>query len=198
MPLLGPVVIDLFVIRISLLLSLRYPVHLSKFFKASRLVLFSGLEDWVGTRGPDSHPDPWIYTMEGKVPPSDIYGVGGLTGSCCSNWMSSWGPAGLKLPGQSFADDRDGNVLPAVADALNGSRRVYLQGPRVGHGTPIMDKAIPREPDGTPIYLAVWDYLLTDVSPAPGPTPRLNDSEVCCCAAYRGTFTGPRGCVKCN
>jgi hypothetical protein len=36
---------------------------------------------------------------------------------------------------------------------LNGSRRVYLQGPKVGHGTPIYDSAIPRLADGTPLYV---------------------------------------------
>ena len=53
--------------------------------------------------------------------------------------MTNWGPSGLAMPGQSFADSkRDGSVSAAslreLEAALNGSRRVYLQGPKVGHG----------------------------------------------------------------
>ena len=77
-----------------------YPVHITKYFKAPRLVLFCGLEDYVGSRGPDSRPEPYIYQMPSLTPPAQIFGVGGLHGGCCSNWMTNWGPAGLNLPGQ--------------------------------------------------------------------------------------------------
>ena len=66
-----------------------YPVHITKYFKAPRLVLFCGLEDYVGSRGPDSRPEPYIYKMPGLTPPESIFGVGGLHGGCCSNWQAS-------------------------------------------------------------------------------------------------------------
>ena len=65
-----------------------YPVHITKYFKAPRLVLFCGLEDYVGSRGPDSRPEPYIYKMPGLTPPESIFGVGGLHGGCCSNWQA--------------------------------------------------------------------------------------------------------------
>jgi hypothetical protein len=57
-----------------------YPVHITKYFAAPRLVLFCGLEDYVGNRGPDSRPEPYIYRMKGLTPPENIFGVGGLHG----------------------------------------------------------------------------------------------------------------------
>ena len=59
---------------------------------------------------------------------------------------------------QGFADSKkDGSIsatdLASMESLLNGSRRVYLQGPKVGHGTPIYDSAIPRLADGTPLYV---------------------------------------------
>ena len=149
-----------------------YPVHITKYFAAPRLVLFCGLEDYVGNRGPDSRPEPYIYQMKGLTPPENIFGVGGLHGGCCSNWMRNWGKAGLTLPGQSFADaKKDGAVnattLHGVEDTVKGARRVYLQGPKVGHGTPIYDAQIPRDKSGRPVYTPVWEYLLT-TKMAPG------------------------------
>ena len=69
-----------------------YPVHISKFFAVPRIVLFCGLEDYVGLRGPDLQPEPWIGRTAGKVPRSAIWGVGGTHGGCCSNWMRSAQP----------------------------------------------------------------------------------------------------------
>ena len=178
-----------------------YPVHITKYFKAPRLVLFCGLEDYVGSRGPDSRPEPYIG-MKGLTPPASIFGVGGLHGGCCSNWMTNWGKTGLNMPSQSFADSkRDGSVsattLPAVEALVKGARRVYLQGPKVGHGTPIYDRQIPREANGRPQYSAIWEYLLTTkVSVGPGTI----DSSIipCCCIDSRmkqGLYA-PRNCSR--
>ena len=43
------------------------PVHITKYFRSPRLVLFCGLEDYVGSRGPDSRPEPYITAMRGLV-----------------------------------------------------------------------------------------------------------------------------------
>ena len=76
-----------------------------------------------------------------------------------------------------------------------GSRRVYLQGPKVGHGTPIYDQAIPRySATGMPIYLPVWEYLFTSQAALGSELP---ENASCCCAPshyYPKDFTGPRGC----
>ena len=45
-----------------------YPVHITKYFAAPRLVLFCGLEDYVGSRGPDSRPEPYIYKLPVRPP----------------------------------------------------------------------------------------------------------------------------------
>ena len=187
-----------------------YPIHISKYYAVSRIVLFCGLEDYVGLRGPDAKPDPWMNTMVGKIARSAIWGVGGMHGGCCSNWMENWGPAGLGLLGQGYADTERGDVVGRkvgdVAAALKGARRVYLQGPKVGHGTPIYDRAIPRYTNasgggtatgsvaGLPIYWPVWQYLFTSQI-APG--SQLPPNASCCCAPshyYPRDFTGPRGC----
>ena len=146
--------------------------------------------------------------------------------------MTNWGPSGLAMPGQSFADSkRDGSVSAAslsdLEAALNGSRRVYLQGPKVGHGcahrrlltvfghciqrrctssltagfvshnrTPIYDRQIPRQKDGTPIYSLVWEYLLTSTA-QPG-TTIPEEAVPCCCIDARmgqGSYA-PRNCSR--
>ena len=181
-----------------------YPVHISKYFASPRLVLFCGLEDYVGSRGPDSRPEPYIYKLPALTPPAQTFGVGGLHGGCCSNWMTNWGPTGLNLPGQGFADSkRDGSIgattLPAMEALLNGSRRGDLQGPKVGHGTPIYDLQIPRLKDGTPLYSSVWTYLLTTTAPVgagSGVIPQ--DVTPCCCIDARmkqGSYA-PRNCSR--
>lgn len=185
-----------------------YPVHITKYFAAPRLVLFCGLEDYVGTRGPDSRPEPYIYEMKGLTPPANIFGLGGLHGGCCSNWMTNWGPAGLAMAGQAFADSRvDGSVnattLAEVEQQLRGARRVYLQGPKVAHGTPIYDLDIPRDRTGHPIYTAVWEYLLLSSSQPPAANASggglVPSAETpCCCIDYRmgqGLYA-PRGCSR--
>ena len=48
--------------------------------------------------GPDSRPEPYINRMRGLTPPQNMFGVGGLHGGCCSNWMTNWGPAGPSSP----------------------------------------------------------------------------------------------------
>ena len=104
-----------------------YPIHISKFFAVPRLVLFCGLEDYVGMRGPDSIPEPWIAGMPSKVPRSAIWGVGGTHGGCCSNWMRNWGSGagGLSLHGQGYADFENGSVVGKsaadVAAVLKGA-----------------------------------------------------------------------------
>ena len=178
------------------------PVHITKYFAAPRLVLFCGLEDYVGNRGPDSKPEPYIYQMKGLTPPENIYGVGGLHGGCCSNWMTNWGRAGLRLPGQSFADaKKDGGVnattLQAVEDLVKGARRVYLQGPKVGHGTPIYDAQVPRDKTGRPVYTPVWEYLLT-TKMAAGIGTIPDEITPCCCIDSRmkqGLYA-PRNCSR--
>ena len=184
-----------------------YPVHISKYFPVSRLILFCGLEDYVGLRGPDSKPEPWIYEMKGKTPPEQIFGFGGLHGGCCSNWMTNWAETGLRLPGQGFADDKSGSRLLAanatgLATALNGSRRVYLRGPKVGHGTPIYDWTMPRtaDPSGAslPLYLPVWEYMLTTTAPAGGTQIPIASGLPCCFIDERmklGKYA-PRGCNR--
>ena len=179
-----------------------YPVHITKYFAAPRLVLFCGLEDYVGNRGPDSRPEPYIYQMKGLTPPENIFGVGGLHGGCCSNWMRNWGKAGLTLPGQSFADaKKDGAVnattLHGVEDTVKGARRVYLQGPKVGHGTPIYDAQIPRDKSGRPVYTPVWEYLLT-TKMAPGIGTIPEEITPCCCidARMKQGLYAPRNCSR--
>lgn len=104
-----------------------YPIHISKFFAVPRVVLFCGLEDYVGMRGPDSIPEPWIADMPSKVPRSAIWGVGGTHGGCCSNWMRNWGSGagGLNLYGQGYADFENGSVVSksaaGVAAVLKGA-----------------------------------------------------------------------------
>ena len=104
-----------------------YPIHISKFFAVTRIVLFCGLEDYVGLRGPDSIPEPWIAGMPSKVPTNAIWGIGGTHGGCCSNWMRNWGSSagGLGLLGQGYADFENGSVVgksaAEVEIALKGS-----------------------------------------------------------------------------
>lgn len=171
-----------------------YPVHIAKYFPAARLVLFCGLEDYIGLRGPDSKPEPWIYTMRTKTPRDQIFGFGGLHGGCCSNWMTNWAETGLALPGQSFADDKEGTQLiapnaSALAAAMKGSRRIYLRGPKVGHGTPIYDwtmvrHSVPGEAGvSVPLYLPAWEYMLTTTVP-PGAGTIPASSGLPCCFAY--------------
>ena len=103
-----------------------YPIR-PKFFAVPRVVLFCGLEDYVGMRGPDSIPEPWIADMPSKVPRSAIWGVGGTHGGCCSNWMRNWGSGagGLNLHGQGYADFENGSVVSksaaGVAAVLKGA-----------------------------------------------------------------------------
>ena len=178
-------------------------VHITKYFAAPRLVLFCGLEDYVGSRGPDSRPEPYIHTMNGLTPPASIFGVGGLHGGCCSNWMTNWGPNGLDMPGQAFADSRDSGAVGATTLAgmeqlLNGARRVYLQGPKVGHGTPIYDLAVPRDRSGLPVYTAVWQYLLLSSAAAVAGGGIPAGVTPCCCIDARmgqGLYA-PRNCSR--
>jgi hypothetical protein len=132
-----------------------YPLHISYYWRPQRLVFFCGLEDYQGSRGsgfirrPVSHweghvglsvPAPWVegYPARSKalelVPPEDMYGVGPLGGSCCNNWQATW--AALKIPGQAFADDPSGRLLP-MPSSLHGAHRIYLRGPHQAHGTPV-------------------------------------------------------------
>lgn len=58
-------------------------------------------------------------------------------GSCCENWQATW--AALGIPGQAFADDTTGKLLPNVPAAFNGAHRIYLRGEHQGHGTPVIN-----------------------------------------------------------
>ncbi len=133
-----------------------YPLHIGYYWKPKRLVFFCGQEDYQGTRGlgtirksPSrwagktglSTPAPWVegYAARAKrlnlVPPEDMWGIGPMGGSCCHNWQSAW--ATLGMPGQAFADDVEGRILPV--SALRGAHRIYLRGRYQGHGTPIIN-----------------------------------------------------------
>jgi hypothetical protein len=116
--------------------------------------------------------------------------------------MTNWGRTGLNLPGQSFADaKKDGAVfattMHSVETLVKGARRVYLQGPKVGHGTPIYDAQIPRDATSGPVYTAVWEYLLT-TKMAAGTGTIPEDTTPCCCIDSRmkqGLYA-PRNCSK--
>jgi hypothetical protein len=133
-----------------------YPLHIGYYWKPKRLVFFCGNEDYQGTRGlgtirkpPSvwagktglSTPAPWVigYSARAKrlhlVPPEDMYGIGPMGGSCCHNWQSAW--KALGIPGQAFADDTEGRVLPV--SALLGAHKILLRGRNQGHGTPIIN-----------------------------------------------------------
>jgi len=133
-----------------------YPLHIGYYWKPKRLVFFAGLEDYQGTRGlgtirkpPSiwagkaglSTPAPWVlgYAARAKrlhlVPPEDMYGLGPMGGSCCHNWQATW--SALGIPGQTFADDTQGKVLPP--SALRGAHKIFLRGRFQGHGTPIIN-----------------------------------------------------------
>ena len=58
-------------------------------------------------------------------------------GSCCQNWQATW--AALGIPGQAFADDKTGRLLPNIPAAFNGAHRIYLRGEHQGHGTPVIN-----------------------------------------------------------
>ena len=103
---------------------------------------------------------------------------------------------------EAFADSkRDGSILaassPEMEALLNGSRRVYLQGPKVGHGTPIYDIAVPRLKDGTPLYAPVWTYMLTTTTPAGGGVIPPVVTPCCCIDARmkQGSYA-PRNCSR--
>merc|ERR1712118_653218 len=79
---------------------------------------------------------------------------------------------------------------------LNGSRRVYLSCPKVGHGTPIVDFLSPKRKDGiTPIYMPIYEYMLTTEAP---PGTSIPEETVPCCVIvnkqHRDGQCAPRNC----
>ena len=89
-------------------------------------------------------------------------------------------------------------TLTGMVQLLKGARRVYLQGPKVGHGTPIYDREIPRDRTGLPVYSPVWEYLLLSSASAPAGGDIPAAVTPCCCIEYRmgqGLYA-PRNCSR--
>ena len=164
----------------------------SKIFPVSRVLLFAGANDQIGSapRGQYVTPAPWQF-LRGATPPERVFGFGVCPGGpMCVDWHAGWDALGLPGPWLQAQ-----HALTSPLASLRGYHKICANGSLVKHGSLHMasagDCCAPLFPNSTSasappalrgklLWSRLYEHMLT--SPTDGsvvvPTTAL---DTCSC-----------------
>jgi pimeloyl-ACP methyl ester carboxylesterase len=117
-----------------------------------RAVMISGVAD----REPSGKPAPWLFRPN-KTPVDRVFGFSNVADTVVTFPIAeaSWKAMGLKGPPTSVdgrkPDFGGSHMLSTATNPTSGSNH---------HTVMVDDNILPRNPDGSPVYLPVWDFLI--------------------------------------
>ena len=163
----------------------------SKIFPVSRVLLFAGANDQVGSapRGQYVTPAPWQF-LSGATPAQRVFGFGVCPGGpMCVDWHSGWDALGLPGPWLQAQ-----HSLTSPLTSLRGYHKICANGSLVKRGDSLhmasaADCCVPSFPNATSVPLPLrgkllwsrlYEHMLT--SPIGGSTPaQTSPLETCNC-----------------
>jgi hypothetical protein len=134
---------------------------IAKMYPVARCLMFADTDWWTpgGTR--PGQPAPWI-TNAGVTEPEYYFGFVHTNDPLIpfAEEIPTWAGYGLgTFGGPSLIST---NTVPAGGshELITGLMPDHFSGPQDYHGATVVDSAIPLMPDGSPVYLPAWQFMM--------------------------------------